>query len=162
MLFRSDNVTQTHHESDRELVGQGIANMIAGAFGAIPGAGATMRTVVNVRAGGRTPISGMLHALVLLAIVLGLGGLAEAIPHAVLAGILIKVGLDIIDWSYIRRLRRAPPAGTPSMIVVLLLTVFSAPTTAPAFWAALASHSFSHRMPVLPRARMNTTPAFPE
>lgn len=104
----ADNVTQTHHDSDRELIGQGIGNAVAGLFGAIPGAGATMRTVVNVRAGGRTPISGALHALVLLAMVLGLGGFAERIPHAVLAGILIKVGLDIIDWGYLQRIRRAP------------------------------------------------------
>jgi SulP family sulfate permease len=152
----ADNVTQTHHESDRELVGQGIANMIAGAFGAIPGAGATMRTVVNVRAGGRTPISGMLHALVLLAIVLGLGGLAEAIPHAVLAGILIKVGLDIIDWSYIRRLRRAPTAGVLFMIVVLLLTVFVDLITAVAVGVVLASLLFVKRMSDLQIASMKT------
>ena len=120
----ADNVTQNHHDSDRELIGQGICNTIAGAFGAIPGAGATMRTVVNVRSGGRTPLSGVLHALVLLAVVLGLGGLAENIPHAVLAGILIKVGIDIIDWSYLRRLRDAPRAGMVFMLVVLLLTVF--------------------------------------
>ena len=108
----ADNVTQSHHKSNRELIGQGIGNAIAGVFGAIPGAGATMRTVVSVRAGGRTPISGALHALVLLAIVLGLGGFAERIPHAVLAGILIKVGLDIIDWGYLQRVRRAPGAGS--------------------------------------------------
>lgn len=152
----ADNVTQTHHESDRELVGQGLANMIAGAFGAIPGAGATMRTVVNVRAGGRTPISGMLHALVLLAIALGLGGLAEAIPHAVLAGILIKVGIDIIDWSYIRRLGRAPTVGVFFMIVVLLLTVFVDLITAVAVGIVLASLLFVKRMSDLQIASMKT------
>jgi len=83
-----------------------------------------MRTVVNVRAGGRTPISGATHALVLLAIVLGLGPLASKIPHAVLAGILIKVGFDIIDWGYLKRLPRAPRAGVVIMLVVLDLTVF--------------------------------------
>ncbi|RMD64304.1 MAG: SulP family inorganic anion transporter, partial [Alphaproteobacteria bacterium] len=142
----ADNVTQTHHDSDRELIGQGIGNAIAGLFGAIPGAGATMRTVVNVRTGGRTPISGALHALVLLAIVLGLGGLAGHIPHAVLAGILIKVGIDIIDWPYLRRLPQAPRAGVFFMIVVLLLTVFVDLITAVAVGIVLASLLFVKRM----------------
>jgi len=142
----ADNVTQTYHESDRELIGQGIGNAIAGVFGAIPGAGATMRTVVNVRTGGRTPISGALHALVLLAIVLGLGGLAEHIPHAVLAGILVKVGVDIIDWGNLRRLREAPRAGVFFMLVVLLLTVFVDLITAVAVGIVLASLLFVKRM----------------
>jgi len=142
----ADNVTQTHHDSNRELIGQGIGNTIAGAFGAIPGAGATMRTVVNVRTGGRTPISGVLHALVLLAVVLGLGGLAENIPHAVLAGILIKVGIDIIDWSYLRRIRDAPRAGMVLMVVVVVLTVFVNLITAVAVGIVLASLLFVKRM----------------
>jgi len=120
----ADNITRTHHEPERELVGQGIGNLVAGLFGGIPGAGATMRTVVNIRAGGATPLSGMTHALVLLAVVLGLGPLAGHIPHAVLAGILIKVGFDIIDWSYLRKMRRAPKIGVVLMFVVLILTVF--------------------------------------
>ncbi len=142
----ADNVTRTFHDSDRELIGQGIGNTLAGLFGAIPGAGATMRTVINVRTGGRTPISGALHALVLLAIVLGLGGLARDIPHAVLAGILIKVGVDIIDWSYLRRIREAPRAGVFFMLVVLLLTVFVDLITAVAVGIVLASLLFVKRM----------------
>ncbi len=120
----ADNITRTHHDSDRELIGQGIGNAVAGLIGGLPGAGATMRTVVNVRAGGRTPISGAVHALVLLAIVLGLAPLAEHIPHAVLAGILCKVGIDIIDWDYLRRTRRAPRVEVFFMLVVMGLTVF--------------------------------------
>ncbi len=120
----ADNVTRTYHKSDRELIGQGIGNTIAGFFGGLPGAGATMRTVVNVKAGGQTPISGALHAVVLLAIVLGAGTLAENIPHAVLAGILIKVGTDIIDWDYLKRLHTAPKAGVSTMLVVFSITVF--------------------------------------
>jgi SulP family sulfate permease len=142
----ADNITQTQHDSDRELVGQGIGNFFAGAFGAIPGAGATMRTVINVRTGGRTPISGALHALVLLAIVLGLGGLAQHIPHAVLAGILIKVGIDIIDWPYLRRIREAPRAGVFFMLVVLLLTVLVDLITAVGVGIVLASLLFVKRM----------------
>ena len=152
----ADNVTQTHHNSDRELIGQGIGNAIAGLFGAIPGAGATMRTVVNVRAGGRTPISGALHALVLLAMVLGLGGLAERIPHAVLAGILVKVGLDIIDWGYLRRIRRAPGAGVVIMLVVLLLTVFVDLITAVGVGVVLASLLFVKRMSDLQLGNIHT------
>jgi SulP family sulfate permease len=152
----ADNVTQTHHDSDRELIGQGIGNMIAGAFGAIPGAGATMRTVVNVRAGGRTPISGALHALVLLAVVLGVGGLAERIPHAVLAGILLKVGVDIIDWGYIKRMHRAPKAGVFFMVVVMLLTVFVDLITAVGVGIVLASLLFVKRMSDLQIASMKT------
>jgi len=120
----ADNITRTYHESDRELIGQGIGNFIAGLFGGLPGAGATMRTVVNVRAGGQTPISGVLHACVLLAIVLGAGTLAESIPHAVLAGILIKVGIDIIDWDFFKRIRSASRPALILMFVVLFTTVF--------------------------------------
>ena len=126
----ADNVTRTRHKSDRELIGQGIGNIVAGLFGGLPGAGATMRTVVNVRSGGKTPLSGMLHAVVLLALMLGLAPLAEVIPHAVLAGILLKVGWDIIDWGYLRRAGRGPATGTLSMLTVLLLTVLTDLVTA--------------------------------
>jgi len=120
----ADNVTRTYHNSDRELIGQGIGNAVAGLFGGLPGAGATMRTVVNVKAGGRTPLSGALHALVLLAVALGAGFLASQVPHAVLAGILIKVGTDIIDWDSFKRLRHTPASSVFVMLVVLLMTVF--------------------------------------
>lgn len=119
-----DHATHTYHRPNRELIGQGIGNMVAGLFGGIPGAGATMRTMVNIRAGGRTPISGALHALILLGLVAGLAPLAAWIPHAVLAAILIKVGVDIIDWRFIRRLHRAPFDAVFKMLVVLALTVF--------------------------------------
>ena len=83
----ADNMTRTRHDSNRELIGQGVGNMAAGFFGGIPGAGATMRTVVNIRTGGVTKLSGVLHAIFLLAVVLVLAPLASQIPHAVLAGI---------------------------------------------------------------------------
>ena len=98
--------------------------MVAGLIGGLPGAGATMRTVVNVRAGGRTRLSGALHAAFLLALVLGLGPVAEKIPHAALAGILIKLGWNIIDWSYLKRVRRAPRDKAFVMFVTHGLTVF--------------------------------------
>ena len=83
-------MTRTKHNSNKELVGQGIGNVFAGFFGGIPGAGATMRTVVNIRTGGQTKISGMVHSLLLFAIVISLGPLAAQIPHSVLAGILVS------------------------------------------------------------------------
>jgi len=120
----ADSVTRTQHDSDKELVGQGLGNCVAGLLGALPGAGATMRTVVNVRAGGRTPVSGALHALILLGVALGFGQAVSQVPHAVLAAILIKVGWDIIDWGYLKRMRRAPREKFIIMLVTMVLTVF--------------------------------------
>lgn len=142
----ADSITRTHHRSDKELVGQGIGNMASGLFGGIPGAGATMRTVVNVRAGGRTPLSGMLHAVVLLLVVLGFGGAVEHIPLAVLAGILFKVGTDIIDWRYLKRIARAPKAGIIIMLTTLVLTVAIDLVTAVAVGMVMASVLFVKRM----------------
>ena len=120
----ADSITHTAHDSDRELIGQGIGNLISGLFGGLPGAGATMRTVINVKTGGKTPISGMVHALVLLIIVLKAGELTSNIPHAVLAGILIKVGIDIIDWSFLKRAHQISLKATGLMYLVMFLTVF--------------------------------------
>ena len=142
----ADNITRTHHDSNRELIGQGIGNTLAGLIGGLPGAGATMRTVVNVNAGGRTPLSGSIHALVLLAIVLGGGAFAASIPHAVLAGILIKVGTDIIDWDYLRRMRSVPLSSVVMMSTVLLITVFVDLITAVAVGVIMASLLFVKRM----------------
>lgn len=142
----ADNMTRTQHDSDRELIGQGIGNTLAGLFGGLPGAGATMRTVINVRAGGATQLSGMIHALVLLAMVLGAGGLAKNIPHAVLAGILVKVGSDIIDWNFLKRLNRAPLAGVLIMFTVFFITVFVDLISAVAVGMVMASFLFLKRM----------------
>ncbi|RTZ75239.1 MAG: sodium-independent anion transporter [Gammaproteobacteria bacterium] len=142
----ADNLTRTYHDSDRELIGQGIGNTIAGFFGGLPGAGATMRTVVNIKAGGKTPISGALHAVVLLLIILGAGSVASHIPNAVLAGILIKVGTDIIDWDYLKRVPVAPRAGVIMMLVVLLMTVFVDLIMAVAVGMAMAGMVFMKRM----------------
>tara|TARA_Y100001970_G_scaffold291800_1_gene430380 strand:- start:11150 stop:12808 length:1659 start_codon:yes stop_codon:yes gene_type:complete len=120
----ADNISQTKHNSDRELIGQGIGNAIAGLFSGLPGAGATMRTVINVKSGGSTPISGMVHSIVLLIVLVGAGPLAEKIPTALLAGILIKVGLDIIDWGFLRRAHKLSLKTAAVMYGVLLMTVF--------------------------------------
>lgn len=141
-----DSMSKPPHRSDRELVGQGIGNALAGLMGAIPGAGATMRSVINIRSGGQTPLSGALHAVVLLAVMLGLGAYAKYIPHAVLAGILLKVGFDIIDWDYLRRLRGAPRAGVVMMFTVMGLTIFVDLVTAVAIGVIMASLLFVKRM----------------
>ena len=120
----ADSMTRTQHNPNRELVGQGIGNVVAGLFGGLAGAGATPGTVVNLRAGGRTQVSGVLRALILLALVLGLGPLAEEIPQAVLAGILVKVGWDIIDWRFLTRLLRVQREHLLVMLMTLGLTVF--------------------------------------
>jgi len=120
----ADNISQTRHNSDRELIGQGIGNAIAGIFTGLPGAGATMRTVINVKSGGSTPISGMVHSIVLLLVLVGAGPLAAQIPTALLAGILIKVGLDIIDWGFLLRAHRLSLKTASVMYGVLLMTVF--------------------------------------
>ena len=135
----ADNITRTNHDSDRELIGQGIGNMLSGLCGGLPGAGATMRTVINVKTGGKTPISGMIHALILLMVVLGAGGFTKNIPHAVLAGILIKVGIDIIDWSFLQRAHKISAKATAIMYIVLLLTVFDDLIKAVAIGAFLAN-----------------------
>ena len=120
----ADNISQTRHNSDRELIGQGIGNAVAGIFTGLPGAGATMRTVINVKSGGSTPISGMVHSVVLLFVLVGAGPLAAQIPTALLAGILIKVGLDIIDWGFLLRAHKLSLKTASVMYGVLLMTVF--------------------------------------
>lgn len=119
----ADSVTRTRHQSNRELVGQGVGNLLCAFVGGLPGAGATMRTVVNIKSGGRGRASGVVHSLFLLALLLGLGPLASQIPLAVLAGILIKVGVDILDYRLLRLLPNAPRADVAVMAAVFLLTV---------------------------------------
>ncbi|ENM5757264.1 SulP family inorganic anion transporter [Vibrio mimicus] len=119
-----DSLTRKEHDSDRELQGQGIANMLAGLFGALPGAGATMGTVTNIQVGARSPLSGVTRALVLALVVLVAGGLTEPIPMAVLAGIAVYVGVNILDWAFIQRAHKISIQGMAIMYGVMLLTVF--------------------------------------
>jgi SulP family sulfate permease len=99
----ADSLTRTEHDSNKELIGQGLGNVMSGLFGGLPGAGATMGTVVNIQAGGRSALSGIVRALILMLVILLFAGVASAIPLAVLAGIALKVGFDIIDWSFLQR-----------------------------------------------------------
>ncbi|MDO5759403.1 MAG: SulP family inorganic anion transporter [Bacteroidota bacterium] len=120
----ADNITKTKHNSNQELIGQGIGNMVAGFFCGLAGAGATMRTVVNVKSGGRTKLSGMIHSLLLLSILLGLGSLVKYVPLSVLAGILITVGWGIIDFKGLKDLFKIPVSDAFVLVVVLVVTVF--------------------------------------
>ena len=118
-----DSISNDLHDSDQELVGQGIGNFVAGLFGALPGGGATMRTVTNLRAGGTTPLSGILHALFILAIVLWAGKYTAYIPVAVLAAILTHVGINIIDWNFIKRIHQVPLFSAGLMISTMVMSV---------------------------------------
>ncbi|MEZ8990923.1 SulP family inorganic anion transporter [Vibrio breoganii] len=119
-----DSLTRKEHDSDKELRGQGLANLIAGLFGALPGAGATMGTVTNIQVGARSPLSGVVRALVLALVVLVASDLTEPIPMAVLAGIAVYVGFNILDWSFIQRAHKVSLPGMAIMYGVMLLTVF--------------------------------------
>ncbi|EGR2794837.1 SulP family inorganic anion transporter [Vibrio navarrensis] len=119
-----DSLTRKEHDSDKELRGQGLANMISGLFGALPGAGATMGTVTNIQVGARSPLSGVARALILALVVLVASGLTAPIPMAVLAGIAVYVGFGILDWSFIQRAHKVSVQGMAIMYGVMLLTVF--------------------------------------
>ncbi|GEA26519.1 bicarbonate transporter BicA [Microcystis aeruginosa NIES-4325] len=120
----ADSLTRTEHKSNKELIGQGIGNLVSGICGGLPGAGATMGTVVNIQTGATTALSGITRALILLVVVLWAAGLTKSIPMAVLAGIALKVGIDILDWSFLKRSHKISLKGTLIMYGVLLLTVF--------------------------------------
>ncbi|WP_434928002.1 SulP family inorganic anion transporter [Shewanella sp. HL-SH2] len=119
-----DSLTRKEHDSDKELRGQGLANMISGLFGALPGAGATMGTVTNIQVGAQSPLSGITRAVILALVVLVAGGLTEPIPMAVLAGIAVYVGFNILDWSFIQRAHKVSMQSMAIMYGVMLLTVF--------------------------------------
>jgi len=120
----ADSLTRTEHDSNKELIGQGIGNFVSGLCGGLPGAGATMGTVVNIQTGAKTALSGITRALILLIVVLWAASLTSTIPMAVLAGIALKVGIDILDWSFLKRSHKVSLKGSLIMYGVLLLTVF--------------------------------------
>lgn len=120
----ADSLTRTQHNSDKELIGQGIGNLVSGLCGGLPGAGATMGTVVNIQAGGRTALSGLIRSGILIVVIFGASGLTQAIPTAVLAGITMKVGINIVDWSFLKRAHKVSLKGAAIMYGVIALTVF--------------------------------------
>lgn len=120
----AESLTRKEHSSNKELVGQGLGNLASGLFGGIPGAGATMGTVVNIQTGARSALSGLARALILLVVVFWASGLTAHIPLAVLAGIATKVGMDIIDWAFLKRAHRVSFKAAGIMYGVIGLTVF--------------------------------------
>ena len=142
----ADSITRTRHQPNKELVGQGLGNMASGFIGGLPGAGATLGTVVSIRAGGRTPVAGVLRSLVLVGLILGLGWLVEPIPHAVLAAVLMKVGWDIIDWKFLTRIHLVRKDHLIVMLVTLCLTVFLDLVTAVAIGLIAAGFAHARRL----------------
>ena len=142
----ADNLTKTRHLPNKELIGQGIGNSIASLFGGIPGAGATIRTVVNIQSGGTTKLSGMVSSLVLLLILLVLSPLASQIPAAVLAGILVTVGIGVMDYKGLNTLKKIPRTEVIIMVVVLLLSVLWNLVYAVGIGLVLASLFFMKKM----------------
>lgn len=142
----ADNMTGTHHSSDRETFGQGMANMAAGLFGGVTTATATMRTVANVKFGGKTPLASVVHGLTLLAILLGLGSLVAAIPAACLAAILFKVGIDILDYRILPVLKKLPVTDLLVFLMVLGITVWEDLMIAMAIGVVFAFFRFVQEM----------------
>ena len=158
----ADNLTRTQHDSNRELVGQGLGNIAAGLIGGIAGAGATMRTVVNVEAGGRTRLSGVIHGLFLAAVLLGLSGLVQHVPRAVLAGLLVAVGIGIIDYRGISHLLKVPRSDAFLMLFVLVLTVFTDLIIAVTAGLIVASFIFMKKVSDITQQQTTLTPVADE
>jgi sulfate permease, SulP family len=142
----ADNLTRTRHDSNRELMGQGLGNIAAGLIGGLPGAGATMRTVLNINAGGKGRLSGVIHGAFLAAVLLGLSGVLQHVPRAVLAGLLIAVGIDIIDRRGFSHIAKVPRSDAFLTIFVLALTVFTDLIIAVAAGLILASFVFMKKI----------------
>ena len=145
----ADSLSGTRHNPNRELVGQGIGNMVAGMFGALPGAGNTVSTVTNIRAGAVTRVSGALRSCLLLALVLGLGRYVEPIPLAALAGVLVRIGWDIIDWHFLSRIHRIPREHLFVMMATLGLTVLVDLVTAVAIGLIAAGMAHARQLEYL-------------
>jgi len=152
----ADSLTRTEHDSNKELIGQGLANVASGLFGALPGAGATMGTVVNIQAGGRTALSGVIRAIVLMLVVLLAAPLASVIPLAVLAGIALKVGIDIIDWEFLKRAHHLSPKAAVITYGVILLTVLVDLITAVGIGVFVANVLTIDRMSALQSKKVKT------
>jgi SulP family sulfate permease len=153
----ADNATQQFHDSDRELVGQGLGNACAALLGALPGSGSAFRTLANIRGGGITQLSAVVHSLALLVLLLVLGKLIGFIPSSVVAGILVYVGIGIIDWKYIRRFPYVPRGGVIIMVTVWLVALFGNVVTGAAIGFVMASLGFVKRMADLQLAAVDVS-----
>ena len=152
----ADSLTRTEHDSNKELVGQGLANIVSGLFGGLPGAGATMGTVVNIQAGGRSALSGLIRALILMVVVLAFAPLASTIPLAVLAGIALKVGIDIIDWDFLQRAHHLSVKAAVITYGVIALTVLVDLITAVGIGVFVANVLTIDRMSALQSRKVKT------
>ena len=152
----ADSLTRTEHDSNKELVGQGLANITSGLFGGLPGAGATMGTVVNIQAGGRSALSGLIRALILMVVVLAAAPLASMIPLAVLAGIALKVGIDIIDWDFLQRAHHLSVKAAVITYGVIALTVLVDLITAVGIGVFVANVLTIDRMSALQSRKVKT------
>ncbi|QFR48844.1 SulP family inorganic anion transporter [Sulfurimonas lithotrophica] len=142
----ADSLTKDKHNSNKELIGQGVGNMISSLFGGLPGAGATMRTVSNIKSGATSKVSGMMHSVFLLLILLMFAPLASKIPMPVLAGILIKVGFDIFDYKMLKQLNIIPKYDVSVMMIVFFLTVFVDLIVAVGVGVVLSAFLIIHRL----------------
>lgn len=158
----ADNMTKTSHNPNKELIGQGIGNGMAALFGGLPGAGATIRTVVNINAGGRTRLSGMAAAVLLLVILLALGPVASKIPAAVLAGILLTVGIGVMDYKGLKAIPNMPRSEVIIMIIVLLLSTFWNLVYAVGIGLIIASLVFMKNMGSVSAEKSNVKPLVDE
>ncbi|OBX26342.1 SulP family sulfate permease [Gelidibacter algens] len=164
----ADNMTKTKHKPNKELIGQGIGNSIGALFGGLPGAGATIRTVVNINSGGKTKLSGMIAGVMLLLILLALGPVASQIPAAVLAGILITVGIGVMDYKGLKAIPSLPrdmkigPLKVSSevliMMVVLVLSSIWNLVYAVGIGLVIASLMFMKKMGDLTAERSDVKP----
>ena len=154
----ADNLTKTKHNPNQELIGQGIGNSIASLFGGIPGAGATIRTVVNIDSGGKTKLSGMIAGILLLLILLALSPLASMIPAAVLAGILVTVGIGVMDYKGLKHIPQLPKSEVVVMLLVIFLTVFVGLIEAVAIGMILSSILFMKKISDVVEDRTQTAP----
>ena len=154
----ADSLTRQNHDPSRELMGAGVANVVVAFIGGVPGAGATSCTVANVKAGGRTRVSGVLCATILAALVLGLGRYVDAIPHAVLAGILIKIGFNIIDWRYLAHIHRVPKENVVVLALTLALSIVSDLVIAVAVGLVMAALTGARQVERLELDKVISTP----
>jgi len=154
----ADSLTRQNHDPSRELMGAGVANVVVAFIGGVPGAGATSCTVANVKAGGRSRVSGVLCATILAALVLGLGRYVDAIPHAVLAGILIKIGFNIIDWRYLAHIHRVPKENVVVLALTLVLSIVSDLVIAVAVGLVMAALTGARQVERLELDKVISTP----
>lgn len=142
----ADNMTKTKHNGNRELMGQGLGNFVGAFFGALPGAGSTTGTVINIKSGGTTHLSGIIKGVFLILVLLFLAPAVKFIPLSVLAGILFTIGVGVMDLKGLRMLLKVPRADSAILLVTLFVTVFDTLLHAVAIGALMAVVTFMKKM----------------